>query len=227
MPTERAASLVLDYGIYPRMVVSQHLIRRYVEVLRTGVVFKDAVVADRGSRRVIDGFHRCTAALRHFGPEAELEVEWRDYADEHAMFLDAAGLNVAHGMPLSRFDAAHCIEVARRLGVPEDRMARVLGLTEHKYEHEKATRFAEGPDGQLVLLKRSVQHMAGHKLTDRQVMGNAHASGWPLRFHVDQTINMLDNGLADLSEAGLLDRLHTLAHVLARYVIADDDQRAG
>lgn len=222
----RAALLVQDTTLYPRTTVNEYRVRRLHEARMAGKTLPP-IVACRDSRRVSDGFHRVTERLRYDGPDAMIDVEWRDYADEAALFLDAVRLNSPHGQPLNRIDEVRCMEIARQLGVSDAQLADVLALTEVKAAEIKAQRTAEGPSGQSVVLKAANRHLAGTTLTDRQVAGNARSNGHPLRFHVDQVINALDNGLADLGETGLLDRLAHLATVLARFVTTEQERDVG
>lgn len=212
--TERVASLMLDETLYPRSTINQNWIGRMAEALRAEESLPP-IVAERGRRRVIDGFHRHYAYLRVFGPDAETAVEWRTYKDDAAAFKDAAALNARHGEPLTSYDLAHCIQVARRLDIAEEDLPEVLSLTFAKVQQMTAERFGIGPDGQLVLLKRSTRHLAGKKLTKNQVAGNARTSGMATLFHVNQVINALENGIAPFEEDGFLARLRRLAQLIS------------
>jgi hypothetical protein len=218
---ERLASLVLDFTIYPRSAVDAHHVARLAEALRAGVELPPPV-ADRKSRRVVDGFHRIKARLQVDGVEATAPVEWRTYQDEVALFVDAAACNSHHGLRLSRLDEAHCIEVAQRLGVPDDQVATVLAITRQKFEDMRSRRFATGPDGEPVLLKTANRHLAGQRLNAKQVQGNSRASGMSLIFHIDQIINALKSGTADGTDLSVLARLRDLV-VLAQSIIGETE----
>lgn len=211
--TAEVASLVLDYAIYPRASVSQQNKARIGEALRAGVRLPH-LVADRASRRITDGFHRHGALLDVFGPAATAEVEFREYASEAEMFLDAAAMNAAHGEPLSSYDKARCLVVAQRLGVPDDLVPQVLSLTAAKVEEMRQERFAFDQDGQQVLLKRSNRHLAGRRISPEQAEGNIRSSGQQLTYHMNQVINAFENGLANLDDPALLRTAGRLRAVL-------------
>jgi hypothetical protein len=85
--TVLCVELVQDYSLYPRTVTDDAHVARLVEALRAGETFPP-VVADKASRRVVDGFHRIKAYIRAEGDEAKCAVEWRDYADDQARSTD-------------------------------------------------------------------------------------------------------------------------------------------
>jgi hypothetical protein len=217
--TERVASLVFDESIYPREGINENRIARLSEALRADATFPP-LIAEKSKRRIIDGIHRSRAYIRVLGPEAVASVEWREYADDGAAWTDAALLNAAHGEPLSSFDLAHCLDVARRLQIPDDELVAVLKLTVAKIQQMRVERFATGPDGEQVLLKRSSRHLAGHKLSPKQLVGNRHASGMQLVFHVNQVINALENGLVDHADTSIMGRLRRLRELIPT---VDDD----
>src|SRR5436190_4972945 len=95
-----ASTLVLDYNLYPRHKLDPVNLRTLNEALDAGEALP-SVIADKTSKRVVDGFHRTTVALRR---NVDVAVEWRTYKDDAAMFLDAVALNARHGVPLEPFD---------------------------------------------------------------------------------------------------------------------------
>jgi hypothetical protein len=216
--TVRVAELVLDFSVYPRDSVDDQHIARLAEARRAGETFPP-IIADTRSRRVADGFHRCRAYLRADGDDAVCEVDWRDYPDDEALFKDAAKLNTRHGLKMSRFDEAHCMAVAMRLGISDTEMAEVLALTQTKYDELRAARFATDSKGEPVLLKRSNRHLAGGKVTKRQAAGNAKSSGWRLDFHIDQLVNALEHDLVNYQDPAVMPKLRRLAELLDKVLL--------
>jgi hypothetical protein len=186
---------------------------RLTEALRAGETFPP-VIAEHRSRRLVDGFHRSRAYLRAFGDEATCTVDWRDYADDRALFKDAGRLNVRHGLRISRIDEAHCMAVAARLGIPDAEMAEVLALTQQKYDELRTARFATSADGQPVLLKRSNRHLAGCSISADQAAGNARSSGWKLDFHADQIMNAVEHQLVNYQDSAVVAKLRRLREML-------------
>ena len=205
----KLATLVEDFGNYPRDSVDAHHVSRIAEALRAGQVFAP-LIAEKQSRRLVDGIHRRRARLLVYGADATGEVEWRTYPDDNALLLDAARLNTHHGLKMSRLDEAHCMQLALERGIPPENMADILGLTLQKYEELRAQRFATSPAGGPILLKRTNRHLAGRKLTPNQVKGNARTSGWSLAFHVDQVITAIQTGTADTADTAFVGRLRQL-----------------
>lgn len=192
-----AESLVLDFNLYPRHALSSVNLRRIGEAIAVGEQLPP-VRADRASRRVIDGFHRVTWKLRAGQP---VEVEWHDYADDAAMLLDAIALNARQGMPLEPYDRARCLELADGLGIDLDQLAGALAVDLDVLGKLRATRTAFDPEGKPVMIKRSLRHKAGGKLTRRQVEANRRASGWSVRFHAEQIILAIEADYVPEDEA--------------------------
>jgi hypothetical protein len=213
------AELILDFSLYPRTVTDEAHAARLAEALRAGETLPP-VVAEQKTRRVVDGFHRIRAYLRAIGDEATCQVEWRDYASDVDLFLDAAKLNARHGLRISRLDEAHCMAVAARLGVKDTELAAVLALTAEKYEQLRASRFGTDNHGDPVLLKRSSRHLAGGRLTRKQIAGNAKSSGWRLDFHIDQIINAIESDLVNYQDQTLMPKLQRLHQLLDRSIAA-------
>jgi hypothetical protein len=201
-----AASLILDYNLYPRHKLSPVNIRTISQAVAVGEQIPP-VIADQASRRVIDGFHRVTEALRRDG---DVAVEWHDYADDAAMLVDAIARNARHGMPLEPFDRARCIELAADVGVGLDRLAGALAVNVDILGELHASRTAYDPDGKPVTIKRNLRHKAGSKLTGRQVEANRRSSGWPVRFHAEQIILAVEADLVPDDEATRVSLGHLL-----------------
>jgi hypothetical protein len=211
--TVPVVELVLDYSLYPRTALDDRHASRLAEAVKAGETLPP-VVADHRSKRVSDGFHRCKAHLLVNGDTAVTQVEWREYADDAELFKDATRLNARHGLRISRFDEAHCMAVAMRLGVGESDLAEILALTQTKYEELRAARFATAASGEAVLLKRSNRHLAGSTITKKQAAGNARSSGWRLAFHIDQVINAIQSDLLEHDDLKTVAKLRKLSELL-------------
>lgn len=213
----QAASLVLDHTVYPRHEIDATTVRDLVRALDAGVNLP-AIIADRKTRRVVDGFHRVQAALRHEGAEAEIAVEWRDYATDGELFLDAVRLNAGHGRKLSPFDKAHCIVVAATFQVDETLLATAMSITPEYLGNIRMRKTALGPDDHLMPIKRSAVHLAQGHLAEGQVEGNRRASGQGQVYMVNQVINLIESELLDTGNPLLIERLSVLARLLEQVV---------
>lgn len=204
-----AASLVLDFGLYPRHQLIGVNLRTLNEALDAGETLP-SVIVDRTSKRVIDGFHRVTLALRR---DEDIAVEWRTYKDDAAMFLDAVALNARHGVPLEPFDRARCLEIADGFGIGVSTLASALAVNVDVLGALRATRTAFTPKGAPVTIKRSLRHKAGTKLTEKQVKANERSSGWPVSFHANQIVEAIEADLVP-DDAQTRDAIARLKRVL-------------
>ena len=99
MPTVKATELVQDYDLYPRAQVDGYHVREIAEALEAGVSMPP-VIAEKGTKRVVDGFHRIRAAQKIHGATAKIEVVFKVYGSEAELFREAMRLNADHGRNL-------------------------------------------------------------------------------------------------------------------------------
>jgi len=216
----KVTKLVLDYGLYPRHEMDSTVTTDLAKAMEAGETLPP-IIADRASLKVVDGFHRTTAALRIHGEDAEVQVELRDYASDAAMFLDAVRLNARHGYKLTKFDAARCMQKADEMSIDPDAMAGALAITVDTAAKLKAAKTAYDPQGNAIPIKRSLRHLSGQKLTERQTEFNRRASGWSIRFHAQQIIEAIESDSVewdDAETAAALGRL--LTALTARVALA-------
>lgn len=208
----KVAELILDFDLYPRNNVDTHNVKNLVDALAAGAELP-AVIIDRKSKRVVDGFHRVRAHLRHLGEDAEIEVIEKTYTNDAAMFLDAMRYNASHGAKLDPCDRNHCVIIAERLSIPLEAVAGALHMPVDKLGALHNDRTATS--GSLsVPLKRTVQHFSGRKLNKRQVEANDRLSGMNQVFYANQLIELLESKMLDLSDDKLLVRLQRLHELL-------------
>ena len=212
----KTASLVLDYNLYPRQRLDATNVREIVHALEAGITLPP-IVADRLSRRVVDGFHRVTGCQHYYGTDAEITVLWQDYPDDTALFEDAMRLNAGHGRKLTPFDQARCLIRAKELHLEPDRVAAALSLTVERLVALEIRKVAIGPDSKMVPIKYTLRHLAGQQLTKQQVSGNQAAGGPSGLYFVNQVINLLEQGLVDWRNPQLLGRLDVLTELLTDY----------
>jgi hypothetical protein len=175
---------------------------------------------DRATKTVVDGFHRIKAIERVSGSDGEIDVEWRVYESEAAMFLDAARLNAGHGEPLTPIDQAFCLQRASELKIKPQVIEEALNLSKPAVTEIRERRFALGPDGECVILKRSVSYLAGETLTARQVGGNERIGGFPAREYAEQLIAFIEGGLLEQDGDSILEeRLRHLHGLLTKLLL--------
>lgn len=207
--TVKCVDLVMDFDLYPRSSHDSQHVSYIVEAIAAGEKLPP-VIADRKSRRVIDGFHRIKAHLRHFGDLAEIEVEFRDYANDKEAFLAAIELNSRHGARLDRHDRVHCGIRAKELRIRRDLIANALHMSMGVYAKLMDDRTATSAGGQDVPLKQTIRHKAGQKLTKEQVAANKKLGGMSPIFYCNQLLTLIENSLLDMENARLVEKLHAL-----------------
>lgn len=213
----RLSSLVLDFTIYPRQKLNDYNAGAITDAIRAGAKLPPVIV-ERGSLRVVDGFHRVTAYRRVHNGSGSIEVEERSYKDDGALFLDAARLNAEHGQRLTHIDYARCMDRGAELGLSVSQLASVLHLTVERVGELTRERHASAPNGTPMLIKRSIRHKAGEVLTAPQVEANGRLSGMHCTHHARQLIILLEADLIDGSNEVLHKLLHDLHASLGAYL---------
>jgi hypothetical protein len=209
----QAAKLVQDMNLYPRHYVNPYHVTTLREALKAGIEFPP-VIADRETRKVIDGFHRIAALLRHLGDAVEVAVEWRDYKDEAEMFQDAIRLNANHGQKLYKTDWVRCAAIGEDLGITVEIVADCLSITVEKLEHVCEVRTtANGDRAKSTVLKPGQEKWAGKRLSAKQQAAVRSTFGEIKRFAAVLASN-LEAQLVDLDDAEFVEELVKLKRVL-------------
>jgi len=213
MATVKAASLLLDYNIYPRNHLDRQNVRDLRRALRAGNELLP-VIADKASKRVVDGFHRITATLEERGENATIGVQWESYKGEKEIFIASIVHNSGHGQKLTPWDTARCITRGEDLKLEPAELAYALRMTIEDLSEIRMRKTATHK-GELTPIKNSVRHLAGKSMTAKQMAGHAHALGTHQLFLVNQIINLLEHDLLDEDNERLIERLGDLYSLLA------------
>lgn len=160
------ASLIEDYGLYPRHRVDDSHISDLLRAFQSGAELPPIVV-DAASNRIVDGVHRVRMYRRALGDDAVVRAELRQYKDDAELFLDAVELNSAHGRKLDRHDQTRIVLRLRELNVPDHHIAMRLHVPEPQIK-QLAIRVVMSPSGP-VPSKRGLEHMRGQDMTTEQV----------------------------------------------------------
>lgn len=214
--------LVLDPMLYPRKKLSTFQVSHLMQALRSGKTLPP-VIACRNLKKVADGFHRIQAYKNLGGEDDEIPVEWRDYEDERALFLDAMRLNSAHGEPLTAYDRTRAMLIARKLGIADGETAASLSITVERLADLAVTRTAYA-NQQVVAIKRtSAPVVAQRIMSPRQQAADNAAGGMSVGFYVRQLLNAIQGDLLDTKNHRLLQNLSFLRHVLFQLDLPDWD----
>jgi ParB-like chromosome segregation protein Spo0J len=211
-----AVELVEDLSLYPRLQVDDWYVSRLAEALRSGAALPP-IVADRKSKRIVDGFHRRRAALRAFGPTAEVEVLFRDYPDERSLYLDALRLNAHHGKRLTTAEEVRAVIRGQELGIEPRVIADTLAIRVEKLEGLLERKTARGTVEPVVVLKPSFDHLAGQQLTQQQELANKHSGGHQASFYARMLVQLIESGAVDESNRTLMERLKKLYELLGKF----------
>jgi len=217
MQTIKAAELVLDFDLYPRNNIDQHNVRCIMDAMELAIEMPP-VIADRKTKRVVDGFHRVRAALKR-DPDGTVTVIFKMYRTEAELFLDAMRYNAAHGARLDPCDRTRCLLISERLSIPIEAVAGALHVSEGKLGELRQTRTATTSAGLEIPLKRTIRHMAGRRLTKAQCQVNDRSSGMNQTFYANQLIDLIESNLLDKEDGKLLERLRKL-HELLDWLLA-------
>lgn len=215
MNTEQipAAKLVLDYKLYPRHHLDDVNVKGIANSLDAGEE-TPPVVAERSTLRVVDGFHRVSAHLR-LDSDAVIEVQLVDYASDAELFEDAMRRNARHGVKLNPFDRSRCVQIGGELGLDMDRIAGALAVNVDVLGKLRAAKTAYDGDGKALPIKRSLRHLAGQRLTDRQEKANRRASGWSVRFHAEQIVSAIEGDVCDWTDEATVAALRKVHGLLS------------
>lgn len=209
------SELIEDLDLYPRVQVDSQHAGYIADALRNGNELPPIVAESKG-KRIIDGFHRVRAYRRVYGDDHQIDVDLRTYRSEADMFADAMRLNASHGRCLTRVDRARCLLKAKqRFRMSLKTVSSILGMSVESVKAIGEGRVATNAATQeKVPIKRTIQHVAGHELTDRQLEANSKLSGMEQAFYANQLIELIESDLLDMGNANLLERLEHLMQLL-------------
>ena len=95
-----------------------------------------------------------------------------------------------------------------------DRISKALHVTTEQLVGLKTSKMGVGKDGEKVPLKTTINHMAGKKLTKKQIAVNEKLSGMTQSYYVETVIRLIESNLIDQTNEKLLERLEYLKKLL-------------
>lgn len=206
------ATLVEDFGMYPRHRVDDAHVSDLVRALQAGNTLPP-IIADAASLRIVDGFHRRRAYIKHQGDDAVALVELREYPDETALFLDAVAFNSAHGRKLDRQDQTRIILKLRELHVADQVISMTLHVPEPTVQ-QLSLRIVQAPGGPIPS-KRGLEHLRGQAMTAEQVEVMKSVRSAESGRLCLELIRLLRADMVDLSDAQVIARLRELEQEIA------------
>jgi hypothetical protein len=193
----RVGELVIDYGILPRSAVNFAHVGTLKNAALAGASFSP-IIAERSTRRVVDGLHRCKMYVQLYGEGHEVEVEFRDFVDENELWLAAVAANSTHGLAYTTYDRRRILVEAERRGISREVISSAIKMPVEKAEKKLAdgSAFVKTPIGQRerVPLRTGLKRLAGRDLTKKQVEANEKA-GMRAEYHCEALVALLRAGL--------------------------------
>lgn len=204
-----AASLVEDFALYPRNQVNDTHVNELVKALASGAELPP-IVAERSTNRVVDGVHRRRAHIRHYGDETHVDVEFREYASEADLYLEAVRFNAQHGRRLDRHDQTRIVLRLQELHVDAKVIASALHVPEQEVR-TLAVRIVYDEGGAAVPQKRGLEHMRGQKMSDSQIRAMRSVRSAEVGRLCIELVKLLDNEMVDYGDSRIELQLRLLA----------------
>lgn len=225
LPVLRLGLMITDDSVYPRHSVDGSHV---AELARAIVAGNDIppIVVDKPSLRIVDGVHRMQAWTRVLGRGGEVEVEYRTYPDDTALFLDAISLNSAHARKLDAQDRVRCALLLETQGVTIPGIASALHTTEVRVRELVARVVIVKPKGDTGPGKRipakplTYPARGGEPrvLTPEQAMVMRSSGGLRVNQIAAQLIREINFAVADLDDPVIRSTLWDLHDAIARGV---------
>jgi hypothetical protein len=165
-----------------------------------------------------DGFHRRRSRIKVDGEDAPVEVTLIHFPDDKAMVLDAIARNASHGRRLTTADIARCAMLAQKFKISRDALSGALQVTRDTLKDITGRRIAKS-NGNTVVLRRPMQHLAGKTLTKEQAAVVDHVGGTTAVQHANMLIKLIQSGsLPD--DNRLFEKLKQLHELLEGLLVA-------
>jgi hypothetical protein len=217
--TVKVGELVIDYNVLPRGINFAH-VGVLKNALLSGVALPH-IIADRNTRRVVDGLHRCKAYTQVWGEGHEIEVDFRDYANENELFLAAVGANSDHGLPFTTYDRTRILVEAEKRGISREVISSAIKMPVEKADKKIAdgSAFVKTPAGdrERVPLRTGLKPLAGHFLNKKQEEANKTAA-MKAEYHCKALIALLRAGLLSFGSKATKAAVLSLHKELAKQV---------
>lgn len=225
--TYKLSELVFDHGLYPRVSIDPTHAGMIREAVRAGAAMPPLVV-ERGTRRVVDGFHRGDAYRREGGEDCEVACTEREYASDGEFLLDAVRCNASHGRPLSHYDRIRVQMRLQQFRLGVKAIASALGVRPETLRAVGEGRVAKAADQpqREIPIKRTISHLRGQPITARQEEANEKLSGMPQTWYCNQLLLILEADLLDRENPNVLERLAALHEAIGR-VLATVERSGG
>lgn len=224
------ADIVEDFDIYPRHSVCSTHVQSLLQAIRQyeeshgekdpPFQWRDHPIADRKTKRIVDGMHRKRAWGLAYGPDACLEIAYRDYASERELIEDAISRNASHGLKLQECDIGRAAKMLEHLGASQERIGIILHISQKRVQTITArfvlseTRTKMTVPGTFhIPAKPAVRHL--ETLNAAQATAHDSMPGVPLTLLAKQLRLAIQTELIDRDNERLMTELRLLHVALA------------
>lgn len=195
--TVKVGDLVIDHDLSPRSAMNFTHVGVLKNALLSGVAFPP-IVAERSTRRIVDGLHRYKAYTQLWGEGHEIEVDFRDYANDNDLWMAAVEANNSHGLAYSTYDRRRILVEAEKRGISREVISSAIRMPVEKADKKIAdgSAFVKTPAGgrERVPLHTGLKPLAGHLLTKKQEEANTQSS-MKAEYHCEALVALLRAGL--------------------------------
>lgn len=217
-------SIQINEKLYPRVKCSWQTTYDYAESMKAGAKFPPIIVAlYKGNYYLVDGRHRLEAY--RLNKEEYVQAEVMRNKTEHQIYLEAVKRNISHGRPFSVQEKVGIIKRLQDIDYDLDKISKIVNIPVKRIKQFIVTKVTSTLSGEPVILKAPLEHFAGIQVSDdfeqRQDKFSAHSQIDLL----DQTINLLENELIDLTDDEVVKKLEKLALLINRLVKPGKEKR--
>ena len=221
MKKVKLMDIVIDPTIQVREVES-YTVSKYAQAMRAGAEFPP-IILEQGTNRAVCGNHRYYAYKTAFGPEYEIPVEFRTFANEAEIIRLAARDNISHGRQLDTWDQKRIVSRLLALGDTPEQLAELLSLPVRKIEEWGGmTVFVVGRKSRtrhVAPIKHGLEHMAGKTLKAEQYEEHERRDpGVPVKNMAAVITRHIVNGWIDESDERTMSNLKALQEALNVFI---------
>jgi len=206
MEKVKLSILVMDFDLYPRNDISASQVNALCDAIEMGDPIPP-ILADKKSKRIVDGFHRFKAYTKL--KKETVEVVWKTYHNEGELFADAVRLNSTHGRPFDPYDRQRCVQRLLGYKIKPEAISEIVRIPLARID-EITRGFASTTSGKEVVVKHGlIASIGNRRLTKEQVKVNESYSGMQPTFHVNQLIRLIESNLSPQTDtfSDAMDRL--------------------
>lgn len=202
--------------LYPRVQYSWQTAYDYSQSMKTGAKFPPIVLAlYKNKLFLVDGKHRLEAMklLKKELIEAEVYTGW----SMRKIFEEAITRNIAHGRVLSPFEKRRIALKLREMKYNPKSICKLIQIPAQKLDEFVGQRLVNAITGETIV-KSPLKHLAGSSVSreqktfieesSKEIYSKSQIS------MLDEIIELLENGLMDLTDDKVVERLETIKTLL-------------